>query len=54
MNKITDQTLRENSSIEQAINVLNKNEIVIVVDKVGKLVGTITDKDIRNALLKKS
>ena len=53
MKKIKDQILKEDSSIEQAIKVLNKTEMVIVVNEVGKLLGTITDKDIRNALLKK-
>jgi dTDP-glucose pyrophosphorylase len=53
MNKIRDQILKEDSSIEQAIKVLNRTEMVIVVNEVGKLLGTITDKDIRNALLKK-
>jgi len=46
--------VQENSTIEQAINNLNQLgiKIVLVVDKTNKLIGTISDGDIRRGLLR--
>lgn len=46
--------LNENATIEEAIRNLNQAavQIVVVVDKGGKLIGTITDGDIRRGLLR--
>ena len=45
--------MQESSSIDQAITNLEKTgiKIVLVVDSVGKLLGTISDGDIRRGLL---
>ena len=46
--------LPENSTIEQAIRNLNQVgiRIVLVVDKANRLIGTVSDGDIRRGLLK--
>ena len=46
--------LGPNSTIKDAINCLNISSIklILVVNKVGKLIGTITDGDIRRGLIK--
>lgn len=46
--------LREDATIEQAIRNLNEAavQIVVVIDKDGELIGTITDGDIRRGLLR--
>ena len=46
--------LNENSTIRSAIQCLNDSglQIILVVNKKFKLVGTITDGDIRRALIK--
>jgi dTDP-glucose pyrophosphorylase len=53
--QITDDLLiRPDSEIKEAMNKLNSNslKILLVVDNEGKLVGTLTDGDIRRAILK--
>jgi dTDP-glucose pyrophosphorylase len=50
----TDVTLKISDSLETAINVLHHGglRVALVIDKQNKLLGTITDGDIRRALLK--
>lgn len=50
----TRAILQFNSSIEQAINVLNETvmKIVLITDSTGVLLGTVSDGDIRRGLLK--
>jgi dTDP-glucose pyrophosphorylase len=50
----TQTILPENSTIRQAIQILNENslKIVLVVDPSGILIGTISDGDIRRGILK--
>ena len=59
MNKIENKILKkiiiyENSTIENAIKKLSNTglQIVIVCNKQNKILGTITDGDIRRGLLK--
>jgi dTDP-glucose pyrophosphorylase len=51
----SEVTIKVSDSIEDAINILNSSglRIVLVIDKKGKLLGTVTDGDIRRALLKR-
>ncbi len=51
---ITNTFLNENSTIFDALNVINGNEALIgfVVNKDNKLIGTVTDGDLRRAFLK--
>jgi perosamine synthetase len=53
MNKISDLTVSKEKTIQEAMEVLNKNGrgICFVLDKL-KIVGVITDGDIRRAILK--
>ncbi|MBN1517175.1 nucleotidyltransferase family protein [Candidatus Sumerlaeota bacterium] len=55
MNSIDQVTLSKTASIQDAIQVIDQNRmgIALIIDENGKLVGTITDGDIRRALLKK-
>jgi dTDP-glucose pyrophosphorylase len=48
--------IKPNDSLEHAINILNKEgcRIVLVTDKHKKLLGTVTDGDIRRALINKT
>ena len=39
------------STILEAIALLELNQCVVVVDELGRLVGTVTDRDVRKALL---
>ena len=39
------------STIRDAISLLELNQCVVVVDEVGRLIGTVTDRDVRKALL---
>ena len=54
MKNIKKITINENTTIKQALNIISKGaiQIAIVVNKNGKLIGTITDGDIRRGLLK--
>ena len=54
MPKWKNVLLNKNSKIAEAIKVLDKEEpkIVLITDKKYKLIGTITDGDIRRAILK--
>tara|TARA_A100001015_G_scaffold291657_1_gene366089 strand:- start:5981 stop:7021 length:1041 start_codon:yes stop_codon:yes gene_type:complete len=51
---IEDFLISKDDSIKDAISIINKNrgQIGLVIDKNQKLIGTITDGDIRRALLK--
>ena len=55
MKDFSEVTIKVSDSILDAINILNSSglRIVLVIDKKGKLLGTVTDGDIRRALLKK-
>lgn len=55
MKKIDQITINSNSSIIQAIKQINKNTLGIcfVIDKEKKLIGSISDGDIRKKILKK-
>ncbi len=55
MKNIQNIKLNENSSIHQALEIISKGaiQIALVVDKDDKLIGTITDGDIRRALLQR-
>lgn len=52
--KIKNIILKKNSKIKDAIVSLNKtgNQIILLVDKNNKLIGTVTDGDIRRGILK--
>ena len=52
----TKVTLKTSDSLETAIKVLHEVglQIALVIDKKGKLLGTITDGDIRSAIIKQS
>ena len=54
LKKISRISIKKNSKIKEAILSLNKsgNQIVLVLDKNKKLIGTITDGDIRRGILK--
>lgn len=54
MKKISLSKINENSNIGQALKMIDKSamQIVVVVDKKSRLIGTITDGDIRRGLLK--
>ncbi|QKF58957.1 nucleotidyltransferase family protein [Aliarcobacter lanthieri] len=54
MKNIENIKLRENSTIKEALEIIDKGsmQIALVVDKNDKLVGTLTDGDIRRGLLK--
>ena len=45
--------INQKASIREALDILNNNEekIVLVVDKNKKLIGTVTDGDIRRGIL---
>jgi dTDP-glucose pyrophosphorylase len=47
--------LKSNDTLYDAINILNKEalKIVLIVDDLNRLIGTITDGDVRRALVKK-
>lgn len=45
-------SLKENATIKDALAVINQNRIVLVFDENDRLLGTITDGDIRRALLR--
>ena len=45
--------LNHTSSISDAINILNEYPCVVIIDEKSKLLGTITDRDIRNRILQK-
>jgi len=54
MNKdINSSSIPENFSIKQAMEIINQNglRIVFVIDATKKLLGVVTDGDIRGALL---
>ena len=53
MNKLSELFVDENSITIEAISAINKSEafIALVVDKNNKLIGTVTDGDIRRGLL---
>ena len=55
MKDLSEVTLKISDSLEEAINILNSSglRIVLVADNNSKLLGTITDGDIRRALLKR-
>jgi CBS domain-containing protein len=46
-------TLRSDDNVEKAINILDRESprIVLVSDKDGVLIGTVTDGDVRRALI---
>ncbi len=53
MNTVEDFIVKSNSTIKEALTVINKNSYgicFVVLDK--KLVGVVTDGDIRRALIK--
>ena len=54
MKNINNIKLKKNSSIKQALNIISKGkmQIALVVDDGNKLVGTLTDGDIRRGLLR--
>lgn len=54
MKKLNKQVLNQKGLMRDAINILNNDEykLVVVVDDANKLVGTVTDGDIRRSLLK--
>lgn len=54
MNGWRNVTLKQTDTMRSAIEVLNKESlrIVLVVDKEGRLLGTVTDGDVRRGLLK--
>ncbi|RBQ30141.1 nucleotidyltransferase family protein [Aliarcobacter vitoriensis] len=54
MKNIENIKLRENSTIKEALEIIDKGsmQIALVVDKDDKLIGTLTDGDIRRGLLK--
>lgn len=53
MNKIQESIIRNNASIFEAMNIINSNKkkIALIVDEKGVLIGTVTDGDIRRAIL---
>ena len=53
--KIDQVLLNKNNSIFQAVRCLNKSnfQVCLIVDEKKKLIGTITDGDIRRAIIKK-
>ena len=53
MNKFSDLTVNYNCNALEAIKAINKSKayIALVVDERNKLIGTITDGDIRRGLL---
>jgi len=53
--KIKDLQVNKNESITKAIEKINlsKIKIIFVIDDANKLIGSITDGDIRRVLLKK-
>ena len=53
MKSIENLTLYKNSSIKNALNIINKGrmQIALVINESNKLIGTITDGDIRRGLL---
>ena len=53
MNRVDSIKLKENSTIKEALEVIDKGSIMfaIVVDKDDKLIGTLTDGDIRRGIL---
>jgi dTDP-glucose pyrophosphorylase len=55
MKKFNNLLIKDNFSISRAIKALNKNELRVcfVVNSKNKLIGSITDGDIRRALVKK-
>lgn len=55
MTKVSPFLLRSSDSLENAIQVLNNSEhrVAIVVDSSSRILGTITDGDVRRALLAK-
>ena len=55
MKDFSEVTVKISNSLEDAINILNSSglRIILVTDKKGKLLGTVTDGDIRRAILKK-
>ncbi len=46
--------LSTKATIRDAIAVLEKNQCSVIVDSEGKILGTVTDRDIRKALLRKT
>ena len=54
MKDLSEVILKTSDSLETAIKVLHDGglQIALVTDKKGKLLGTITDGDIRRALIK--
>ena len=54
MENIENIKLRENSTIKEALEIIDKGsmQIALVVDENDKLIGTLTDGDIRRGLLK--
>ena len=54
MENIENIKLRENSTIKEALQIINQGaiQIALVVDDKDRLLGTLTDGDIRRGLLK--
>lgn len=54
MQSVLDITVKANITIKEALEILDKSskQILLVVDKTGKLIGTVNDGDIRRGLLK--
>lgn len=54
MKNIENIKIKENSTIKEALEIIDKGsiQIALVVDKEDKLIGTLTDGDIRRGLLK--
>ncbi len=56
VDRLEQLTVRAQASIRQAMQMIDRGacEIVLVIDESGKLIGTVTDGDIRRALLRGS
>ena len=53
MSNWKDLTLNVNATISDAIKILNKHSTVLVSDENNRLLGVVTDRDVRNVLIQK-